>query len=93
MSFVDKTRNGLSRNVRLGILIATAVVALDAASFVDPVAQPASYHEFAATGPVWGITHFGNVVSNIGFLIFGALGLWSVTGARGQATFGDSRER
>lgn len=93
MALFEIARDRLSRNVRLGILIATAVVALDAASFVDPVAQPASYHEFAATGPVWGIAHFGNVVSNVGFLVFGVLGLWFVTGARGQAMFGDSRER
>ena len=92
MSLAEVARARLSRNLRLGILIATAVVALDAASFVDPVAQPASYHEFAATGPVGGIAHFGNVVSNIGFLVFGALGLWFVSGARGRARFGASRE-
>lgn len=73
--------------------MATAVVALAAAGFVDPIAQPASYHEFAATGPVWAIKNFGNVISNAGFLVFGALGLWAVTGARGREIFGDSGER
>lgn len=40
-----------------------------------PIAQPQDFHQFADTRAWMGLPHFANLVSNIGFLIAGAIGL------------------
>jgi hypothetical protein len=40
-----------------------------------PIAQPLSFHHFADNRPLWGIPNFGNVVSNVSFLVIGLYGL------------------
>lgn len=40
-----------------------------------PIAQFADYHQLADTRPLFGIPHFWNVISNLPFLIIGAMGL------------------
>ncbi len=61
---------------RVAVLI---LIGLAAAAFLQfklaPIAQDPAYHDFADQRAVWGIPHCLNVLSNLPFLIAGALGL------------------
>jgi hypothetical protein len=58
-------------------LVFTAVSVL-VAIFAPPVAQPLSYHDFADQRALAGIPHFGDVASNLPFLLVGIAGLWAL---------------
>ena len=62
---------------RLGqILLGAIPVAALAALFVfGPIPQPQEYHQFADQRGFAGIPHFANVVTNLAFLLVGAIGL------------------
>ena len=45
---------------------------------MDPIAQDPAYHQFADQRTFLGIPNFWNVVSNLPFLIVGAMGLFSI---------------
>ncbi len=70
---------------KIGVLALAAVLPLILASMVAPFGQDPAYHRFADQRVWLGIPHFGDVVSNIGLLIVGALGLAFVAGGRGRA--------
>ena len=74
------------------MLALVAVVALMLAGMVAPFGQDPAYHRFADQRELLGIPHFGDVVSNIGLLIVGALGLAFVTGGRGRAVLTEPSE-
>ena len=58
------------------ILCAIPVAAgLGALVFADPFPQPPSYHDFADKRPLAGIPNFGDLSSNLTFLVPGVLGL------------------
>jgi hypothetical protein len=59
----------------LGFLFTLAAVSLLGLAFVPAIPQPQDYHEFADQRTIFGIPHFWNVVSNLPFLLVGALGL------------------
>ena len=70
----------------LGSLVACAVAAL----LIPAMPQPLSYHAFADCRSFGSIPNFLNVVSNLPFLVGGALGIaWVV---RGGGDFADPRE-
>ncbi len=48
----------------------------------SPLGQDPAYHAFADQRTLFGIPHFWNVVSNLPFMLVGALGLRTVAGAR-----------
>jgi hypothetical protein len=57
-------------------------VLLAAAALVHgPIAQPSGYHDFADQDIAFGIPHFGDVVSNLGFAIVAAWGWWRLAPA------------
>lgn len=64
------------------ILMGLAVVA------IPRFAQPAAYHRFEDCRTLLGIPHFGDVVSNVAFLVVGALGLLVLASGRVRAAFG-----
>jgi hypothetical protein len=70
---------------RLFLLIGAAgLVALTVAlACIGPIPQDPAYHRFADTRGFLGIPRFGDVASNLPFLVVGAAGLWLV-GARGR---------
>ncbi len=68
-------RIDLSYRMRVGVLAASAVAAIAAALLVGAFDAPESYYRFADTRPFLGVPNFMDVVSNVGFLIAGALGL------------------
>jgi hypothetical protein len=63
---------------------------------LPPLRQPQQYHEFADQRNWLGVPNFLNVVSNVGFLIVGLLGLrwlWRDSSAMGGVRFIEARER
>jgi hypothetical protein len=62
------------------------------AIFAPPFAQPLSYHEFADRRALLGVANFGDVASNLPFLMVGIAGLWAVRPG-GRAVFLENAER
>lgn len=60
------------------LLIGMTAITLIITFAVAPVAQDTSFHHFADTRSLWQIPKFGNVVSNLPFLIIGIFGLLTV---------------
>lgn len=78
-------------NIRFAAVIVLTVVALAAAFLLPAVHQPLEYHDFADHRHLLGVDNFLDVVSNIGFLAFGLLGLAVVF--RHHTCFASSAER
>ena len=67
------------------VLLAGLPIAVLAALFtVPPIAQPPEYHLFADGRRFLGIPNFGDVASNLAFLVVGLLGLHTCLTARPQ---------
>ena len=60
------------------LLAGLSVVVVAVVFLLPPVSQDVRFHHFADQRSLWGIPNFGNVVSNLPFLIVGAVGLWRV---------------
>lgn len=60
---------------KLLILYAVGVLAVGAMFWFPAIPQPTSYHGFADTRTIFGIPNFWNVLSNVPFVIVGAIGL------------------
>jgi len=59
-----------------------------------PLPQPLSYHDFADTQPLLGIPRAGDVLTNLAFVVVGALGLWLLLRPHSKVpTFIDESER
>lgn len=71
----------------LPVLLTLALIA--AALTYGPIAQPAGYHGFADHSQRFGIAHFADVVSNLGFLLVAIWGLVVLTPARHHAAVAD----
>ena len=66
------------------LLVGLAVAVVLAMSLVKPIPQPPEYHGFKDARSFLGIPNVLNVVSNLPFLIIGALGLrWALSGPSG----------
>ena len=62
------------------LLIALALTVVLVMAFIKPIAQPPEYHDFKDARAFIGIPNFLNVVSNLPFLIVGALGVrWTLS--------------
>jgi Ceramidase len=68
----NKTNTFTIPQLLLSITLITFVVVF---IFVNPIPQDANYHHFANDKVIFGIANFWNVLSNIGFLITGLLGI------------------
>src|ERR1043166_4116744 len=66
---------GAIRARPLGFLLGLAAGSLAAPPLVPPIPQSQIYHGFADQQTLLGIPNFWNVVSNLPFLLVGALGL------------------
>ncbi len=78
---------------KVGLLVALAVLAVGGAMLVAPIAQDPAYHQFADRRAFLGSPNFGDAVSNLGFLVVGAIGLVFVLGRPGRAMFAARGER
>lgn len=61
--------------------MAVAVVTMGTVFLAPPIAQPLSFHHFADDRSLWGIPNFGNVCSNLPFVLIGVYGIWTVATA------------
>ena len=73
------------------LLVALTAALAFAAVLVPAIPQPLSYHAFADCRSFWAVPNFLNVVSNLPFLIAGALGLRLIW--KGGGRFIDAREQ
>jgi hypothetical protein len=74
LSLLDRAR-ALRYRVRIGIVLAIAIMVAIIAVFVPPIPQDPSYHNFADSRALLGIPNFGDVMSNVPFFLVGALGI------------------
>lgn len=62
-------------NLRVVFILLFTAAAAVAAFVAPPVAQPLEYHNFADARAIYGIPRFMDTMSNLSFLIVGAIGL------------------
>jgi hypothetical protein len=74
------------------VLGITAAVFVSIFLFVPPIAQPENYHNFADARTFFGIPRAWDVLSNLGFLVVGAMGLRYLFSRLSDAAFIDQRE-
>ncbi len=65
----------MSRNQRIALLLGIIAIAITGTLFVPPIAQDPQYHNLSDRRVIAGIPNFGDVVSNVAFLVVGVLGL------------------
>src|SRR5436190_1646331 len=65
----------MSYRMRVGVLVGLVVLAVGALFVIPPVEQPTWYHLFADQRCLLCVPHMMNVVSNLGFLVVGVLGM------------------
>jgi hypothetical protein len=63
---------------RGALLLAIVLVAAVLVALQDPIAQPPDYHAFADQRSILGIANLMNVLSNLAFVLVGAVGLAAV---------------
>lgn len=78
-----------ARCAKLIALCVVAAVLAVGALLAPRFAQPEAYHAFADQRALFGISRFGDVASNLGYLIAGLFGLRVIFCRRGRATFAD----
>jgi hypothetical protein len=86
-------RQLLSRRAGVWLFLALAVVVAVAALLFPRTPQPLSYHLFADQRSWLGIPNFGDVASNILFLVAGLWGLAFLASKPGSKQFLEARER
>ncbi len=74
----------LSTGMRIGIIAAVAVAMTVVPFFLEHLPQNPAYHCFADNREILGIPHFGDVASNLAFLLVGIAGLIFVFGSKGR---------
>jgi hypothetical protein len=72
----------MSRNQRIALLAGISAVVIAATLFIPPIAQDPNYHNLSDRRVIAGIPNFGDVVSNVVFLVVGVLGLWKLVEIR-----------
>lgn len=63
------------KNIGIALIILVATTAIAGLLFMEPIPQDTKYHQFMDSKLILTIPNFWNVVSNIAFLIVGALGV------------------
>lgn len=76
-----------ARWAKLISLLVVAIVLAVGAALVPRFGQPEAYHAFADARSLFGIPRFGDVASNLAYLIAGAFGLVVLFDRRGRAAF------
>ncbi|HKO00075.1 MAG TPA: hypothetical protein VJ032_00180 [Thermoanaerobaculia bacterium] len=69
------------RRVTLAVAVVAAIAVVLTFALVPPTPQDPGYHDFADQRTMLGIPNALNVLSNIGFLLVGILGLLTIRGA------------
>ena len=78
----------------MAIVLGLLGAAVIAAFMASPIPQDLAYHRLADARAFFGIPNALNVISNVPFVLVGAVGAWAVRpGGGGTARFIDGRER
>src|ERR1700752_741705 len=68
--------NGVSPRSRVAAFLCISIVVIPGYWWcAGPTPQAQSYYDFADQRPMWGIPHVQNVLSNLPFIVVGALGI------------------
>jgi len=65
----------MTRKQRINFLLGINIVAVTAMFFVPPIGQDPNYHNLSDHRSIAGVPNFGDVISNVAFLLVGVLGL------------------
>lgn len=65
----------MDRRVRVALVLLPILLALLVLWLHGPIVQDPGYHDFADQREVFGVPHFGDVVTNLAFVVVGAWGL------------------
>jgi hypothetical protein len=65
----------MTNTIRLTVLICLALCAIVGVFLLPPIAQDPSFHNFADARTIFTVPNFYNVISNLPFLVLGAVGL------------------
>ena len=87
MNPVRKKAVDLTAAQRITLLLSLLLVVVFVIGMLDPIPQDPEYHLFADTRSFLGIPNFNDVVSNVGFALVGALGLFVVAGEKRREIF------
>jgi len=82
----------LSFRQRVAILIGLLAVSLVGLLFMEPIPQDPDYHLFTDTRWFFDIPNFSDVISNVGFLLVGTLGVIAVAGVNRHVIFVESAD-
>jgi len=74
----------MTSSLKLALLGVLTLISIIVVFTLAPMAQNVAFHNFADHSSFRGIPNFGNVVSNIPFLIIGILGLTLLKRQAGQ---------
>lgn len=86
-------RDAAPLGARLGLLGAITVAAVVTMAMKARIPQWPEYHDFSDQRTMLGIPHALNVLSNVPFVVIGALGLWWMLRRGNELVFRDQRER
>ena len=64
-----------------------AAVAIAALAITPPIPQPPAYHDFFDKSACFGIPHCKDTLSNIPFVLVGAVGVWFLLSGRATGQF------
>ncbi len=79
--------------IRIAAVAAAFLLALAVALAIPPVPQPLAYHRFADDRVWLGISHAGDVITNLGFLAAGIIGFAVVSSGTYRAAFAGNWHR
>ena len=71
----------MSPNQKAAMILGISLLSLVGIFMAAPIPQALSFHHFADDRALWGIPNFGNVASNLPFLIVALIGLVTVAKA------------
>lgn len=83
----------MTYNSRLAVILAVALAFCGSLLLIDPIPQDPAYHLFADGRGCLGIPNVANVASNIGFILVGLMGLFTLFARGGVAVPGNWADR
>ena len=84
----------MTRKARVVMLMAITLITAGVMFSFPAFPQNLDYHNFADQRALWGIPHFGDVLSNLPFVLVGFWGLWVCREVSSDSSrIADSRER
>ncbi len=78
--------------IKIGVLLGVFVAVVVGVLQFEPIPQDPAFHDFADTRPLFGISNFGDSVSNLGFAVAGLWGLWFILAGPARERFSGTAE-